>query len=451
MQWNKSKNSLSLLLAGVQWLFFLFTNTVLVPLSVGHALGMSAADITASMQRSFILTGLLCIVQALWGHRFALMDGPAGIWWGLVLGICASAPAMGMDTAAVAASLTGGFLLSGLISIVLALLGFLKLLQRIFTPVVMGIYLLLLTFQLANTFFKGMIGYSVDGKWDLQLAALSLVVIAVVSFIHLRGKGKLGQFSLLIGIVLGWIAYEVCFGSSGGSGTASAGRTAIWQWMPWGQPAFEPGIVIVGLVAGLVNMTNTLTSLIAAEKLYQEKAEEKQYIRSLLFTNLFSVAGACCGLIPFGTFASSIGFLENTKVLRRSALITGAALLILVGIIPAFSGWLALLPMSVGSAVLFVAYLQMFGTALNTVNRITLNSKTIYRVALPVLTGIGIMNVPASAFADFPPLLTPIASNGLVVGVILAILMENLIHWGKYEIKPAGDPMPKEQYIRNMT
>ncbi|WP_042203166.1 uracil/xanthine transporter [Paenibacillus camerounensis] len=441
MQWNKFKDHLSLLPAGVQWLFFLFTNTVLVPLSVGHALGMTAGDITASMQRSFILTGLLCMVQALWGHRYALMDGPAGIWWGLVLGIISSAPAMGMNPASVAASLTGGFLLAGITGSLLALLGFLKLLQRLFNPVVMGIYLLLLTFQLANTFFKGMIGYSTGGKWDLQLAGLSLVIILFVSFIHLKAKGKLSQFSLLLGIIAGWIAYVICFGSPGSTGSAEAVSTAaVWQWLPWGKPSFEPGIVIVGLLAGLVNMTNTLTSLLAADKLYQQQATEKQYVRSLLFTNLFSVAGACFGLIPFGTFASSIGFLENTRVLRRSALIIGAALLMLVGIIPGLSSWLALLPMSVGSAVLFVAYLQMFGTALNTLGRTALNSKTIYRVALPVLTGIGIMNIPAAAFADFPPLLTPVASNGLVVGVILAIVMENLIPWSQFEPKTPSLP-----------
>lgn len=441
MQRKRLDYGLSSLFAGVQWLFFLFTNTVLVPLSVGHALGMTAVDITASMQRSFILTGLLCIIQALWGHRFALMDGPAGIWWGLVLGVIASAPAMGMDSAAVAANLTGGFLLSGVLAIALALLGFLKVMQRIFTPMVMGIYLLLLTFQLGNTFFKGMIGYSDSGQWDLQLAGLSLFVIVLVSFIHLKGKGKLGQFSLLIGIVAGWIAYEVLFGAGGGSGTTAAGTLKIWQWMPWGQPTFEPGILLVGLIAGLVNMTNTLTGISAAEKLYQRSAENKQFFRSLLFTNLFSIAGACFGLIPFGTFASSIGFLENTKVLRRSPLITGAALLMLVGFVPALSGWLALLPMSVGSAVLFVAYLQMFGTALNSLNKLSINAKTIYRIALPALTGIGIMNIPASAFAQFPPLLTPVASNGLLVGVILAMLMENFIQWEKYETLPLAAPL----------
>lgn len=450
MQWKLSRHGISTLLAGVQWLFFLFTNTVLVPLSVGHALGLTAQDITTSMQRSFILIGLLCIVQALWGHRFALMDGPAGIWWGLVLGICASAPAMGMDAASVAANLTGGFLLSGIVATALALLGFLKLLQRIFTPIIMGIYLLLLAFQLSNTFFKGMIGYNDGGNWDLHLTGLSLFVIALVSFIHLKGKGKLGQFSLLIGIVVGWIVYSVFWGSSGDTGSTVVGTMKIWNWMPWGKPTFEPGILVVGLIAGLVNMTNTLTSLIAAEKLYHKTAEDKQYVRSLLFTNLFSIVGACFGLIPFGTFASSIGFLENTKLLRRSALITGAAMLMLVGIIPALSGWLSLLPMSVGSAVLFVAYLQMFGTALNIINKISINAKTIYRVALPVLAGIGIMNVPASAYADFPPLLTPLASNGLVVGVILSLILENLVHWDNYEIKPSETAIPQTPQLRKI-
>jgi len=437
MELAQSKHAISTLLAGVQWLFFLFTNTVLVPLSIGHALGLDAPDLAASMQRSFILTGILCIVQALWGHRLALMDGPAGVWWGLVLGIIASAPTMGMDAVTVAANLTGGFILSSAVAIALTLFGFLKLLQRIFTPIVMGVYLLLLTFQLANTFFKGLIGFNEAGKWDLKLAGLSLFVMVVVSLIHMKGKGKISQFSLLGGLVIGWIAYAALFGQHDGTASANQGSIAIWSWMPWGKPSFEPGILLVGLVAGLVNMTNTLTSLTAAGKLYQQNIETKRFVRSLLFTKLFSVIGACFGLIPFGTFASSIGFLENTKVLRRSAFVLGAGLLMLVGIVPALSHWLATLPMSVGSAVLFIAYLQMFGTAIRSFTLTSFNDKTIYRVALPVLTGIGIMNIPASAFADFPPLWSPIFSNGLIVGVIVAIVMEVAIRWETFESKPA--------------
>ncbi|MFD2701657.1 uracil/xanthine transporter [Paenibacillus shunpengii] len=435
----RSRFSWNVLLAGVQWLFFLFTNTVMVPLSIGHALGLPPEEIAASMQRSFILTGLLCIVQVIWGHRYALMDGPAGVWWGVVLSICASAPAMGMDLATVASSLMSGFILSSVMVIILAMCGFIRILQRVFTPIVMGVYLLLLTFQLANTFFKGMIGYDQNGTWNLPLAGLSLVIILVVAVIHLKGKGKWGQFSLLGGIVFGWIAYTLLFGQNSGSAASaastggSAGSDALWQWMPWGNFGLEPGIIMVGLLAGLVNMTNTLTSLTAAGKLFNRTATSGQYKRAFIFTNLFSVLGGCLGLIPFGTFASSIGFLENTKVLRRAALLAGSLMFIIVGVFPSLSGWLAQLPLTVGNAVLFAAYLQMFGTAIRTFQGAVFNPKTIYRVALPVLVGISIMNIPISAFRDFPPLLTPLLSNGLVIGVVLVIILENMVGWDKYE------------------
>lgn len=431
----KSRYSFSVLLAGVQWLFFLFTNTVMVPLSIGHALGLAPGEIAGSMQRSFILTGILCIVQVIWGHRYALMDGPAGVWWGLVLSICASAPAMGLSLGSVAASLTSGFVLSSILVIILTLCGFLKVLQRIFTPIVMGVYLLLLTFQLANTFFKGMIGYDQTGKWDLSLAGLSLFIIVVVAIIHIKGKGKFGQFSLLSGIVVGWIAYAILFGGGESARSVAEGANGVWHWFPWGTPQLEPGIILVGLIAGLVNMTNTLTSLIAASKMYQRETTEKQYRRSFLFTNFFSILGGCLGLIPFGTFASSIGFLENTKVLRRAALFAGSVMFILVGVFPSLSGWLAQLPLSVGNAVLFAAYLQMFGTAIRTFQGAVFNPKTIYRVALPVLIGISIMNIPSSAFTEFPPLLTPILSNGLVIGVVIVIILENFVRWDKYETR----------------
>lgn len=428
---NTSQSTASVLLAGVQWLFFIFTNTVMVPLSIGHALDLSPAAIAESMQRSFILTGVVCIVQAAWGHRFALMDGPAGVWWGLVLSICASAPAMGMDLGTVAASLASGFILSGVLVIVLALCGFLRVMKRLFSPSVMGVFLFLIAFQLENTFFKGMVGFDVGGRFDLPIAGLSVVIIAVVALIHIKGKGVFGQFSLLGGIVFGWIAYVLLFGQSSRIDAAGTDVISIWHWLPWGTPHIDPGILVVSMLAGIVNMMNTLTSLTAASTLYGRESTDKEAVKSVLFTNLFSIIAGCFGLIPFGTFASSIGFLENTRVLRRSALIVGAGLFIIVGAVPALSGWLVQLPLSVGGAALFAAYLQMFGTAFRTLSSTTYTPKTIYRIALPILTGICIMNLPASAFSDLPPLLTPLLSNGLVIGVLLVLVVENVVKWDR--------------------
>ncbi|WP_254438301.1 purine/pyrimidine permease [Paenibacillus sp. DCT19] len=72
----------SLILAGIQWFFFLFTNTVVVPLSIGHNFQLTPEAIATAMQHSFLLTGAVCILQAICGHRYAVMDGPSGLWWG---------------------------------------------------------------------------------------------------------------------------------------------------------------------------------------------------------------------------------------------------------------------------------------------------------------------------------------------------------------------------------
>jgi xanthine/uracil permease len=52
--------------------------------------GLDPAGIGSLAQRTFILCGVTSILQALWGHRLPLMEGPAGLWFGvfcLILGI----------------------------------------------------------------------------------------------------------------------------------------------------------------------------------------------------------------------------------------------------------------------------------------------------------------------------------------------------------------------------
>ncbi|MBD0383006.1 uracil/xanthine transporter [Paenibacillus sedimenti] len=426
-----NKISPKIWLAGVQWLFFIFTNTIVVPLSIGHAFQLAPEEIAASLQRSFILTGVLCILQALWGHRYAVMDGPAGLWWGLVLNLCTSAQTVGMSLTEVGGGLASGFLLASLTMIVLGSLGFASFLKKIFTPIVMGVSLFLLTIQLVMNFFKGMLGMNDAGVMDLKVAALSIVIALFVGAIHLKGSRLISSYSILIGIIAGWIAYEILIPT-----TAQVQQQAgsLFALFPWGKPNLQIGIILTAFIVGLINMTNSITCLATVEKLYKTKTSDAQYKRSYLLTGIFTAFSACFGLLPFGLFTSSVGLLESTKILERKALIIGGAMFAALGLIPAMSGLLSSLPSSVGNAVLFVAYLQMFGTSLRTIQGIQFNSKTIYRIALPVLLGISIMNIPPQAYSMLPMYIRPLVSNGLAMGVILSLILESLVNWTKYEL-----------------
>ncbi|MCZ8521923.1 MULTISPECIES: purine/pyrimidine permease [Paenibacillus] len=135
------------------------------------------------------------------------------------------------------------------------------------------------------------------------------------------------------------------------------------------------------------------------------------------------------GLVPFGLFTSSVGFLESTKVLERSAMAAGGVLLAPLGCIAPLGAFFSTMPSSVGSSVLFVAYLPLFGTALRYFQKEAYDAKTVYRVALPVLTGIAVMTLPPEALQALPVYIRPLLSNGLVVGVLLSVLLENTVNW----------------------
>jgi xanthine/uracil permease len=103
----------------------------------------------------------------------------------------------------------------------------------------------------------------------------------------------------------------------------------------------------------------------------------------------------------------------------------------LLGVIPPLGRFLGTIPLTIGNAVLFVAYLQLFGTALNSLKGTLFNSETILRLAGPVLVGVSIMNIPPALFGSIPVLLQPFITNGLIMGVIISILLEKFINWNK--------------------
>jgi xanthine/uracil permease len=419
-------------LAGIQWLFYLFANTVVIPLSVGAAFGLSPDTIASVVNTTFIVTGAASLLQASFGHRFALMEGPAGLWWGFMLSLAASAPAMGMTLPEIGGALSLGIIAAGIAQGLLTALHFGELLKKAFTPIVMFVYLFLLAAQLVMTFFKSMTGYDALGRIDLPVTALSAAIALLVALIGMKGRGTLGNFSILIGMACGWIAYRLLFPGETDMAAEATG-SLLPMLFPLGPPRFEFGVFAAAIMAGLINMTNTIAAIGQADQLYGTKSPKKHYSRSFYLTSLYTSVSGLLGLVPYGPYSSSIGFLECTRVLDRSALILGGALFMTLGFIPALGAFFASMPVSVGGAVLFVVYFQLFGSAFRGLKGYTFNSKTIYRIAAPSLLGLCILNLPADAFLDFPGYVRPVIGNGLLMGVTLAMVLEAAIDWPKYD------------------
>ncbi|WP_449355444.1 uracil/xanthine transporter [Virgibacillus natechei] len=426
----KSSNWLS----GLQWLFFIFTNTVVIPITVGAAFELPQETIVSLLQLSFILTGIACMIQALIGHQRALMEGQSGLWWGIILTLVNTATAQGMPLTELGGSMAVGIIISGIITLLIGVTGLGPHLAKLFNPAVMGVFMFLFGAQLVGIFMKGMLGIpfgnaAADGSIDVAISLLSIVIVISVIIISVKARPSIRQYALLIGIIVGWIAYVLIFGSNPSAG----GNAALSiQLFPLGEPAWNIGIIITVVLTGLLNTANTFGALRGTDSMYKRETTNRQYRASFTITGILTGITGFLGLVPYAPYVSSIGFLNQTGVIRRIPYILGGFMFLVIGLIPPLGNFFAQLPLSVGSAVLFVSYVLLLNSSLNFFNQVNFNTVNVYRSAVPLFVGLIIMTMPASYFETIPSIIRPLVSNGLLVGITLALLMENLFHWDRY-------------------
>lgn len=418
------------LFSSVQWLFFIFANTIVVPISIGAAFHLPSDVIESTIRSSLIFTGIASVLQGWIGHKYPVMEGHSGLLWGVMLNLGLSASSFGLSYTAIGGGMATGFIAAGIVTLLLSAFNLISFLQKIFTPMVMTVYLFLLSFQLIFVFFKGMLGITSKGEISISISILSLCIVLFVSILKLKGSRIISNFSILIGIIVGWLFYSILFGSDAKEVGAASAHFSLF---PLGAPNLEIGIIAISFFAGIMNLSNTFASIKAASDLLKEEASTKQYRFSLLFTGGFTIIAALFGIVPYTPFTSSLGFLQSTQIYERKPFIYGGALLAIIGVLPPLISFLATMPVTVGNAVLFVAYLQLFGTAFSSTNGKVFTSDTIFRLAAPVLVGVSLMNIAPGTFGNLPTIVQPFLTNGLIMGVILSILLEKSINWNQFE------------------
>lgn len=425
-------------LGGLQWLVFIFVNTVVVPITIGAAYKLPQSDVVSMMQFSFILGGIACVLQAAFGHRRAIMEGPSGLWWGVILALTSTAAAQGIPLHVVGGSLTVGIIISGILTILVGLTGVGFYLQKLFKPGVMGVFMFLFGVTLCINFFKGMLGLPYGGQSgattiNLPVALLSIILAIIVLVISVKAPNKVAQYALLIGIVIGWPVYALIFSSESQLGGASGAATSLhFNLFPLGNPAWNLGIIVTVVITGILNLSKQYGSIKGSNIIYNSEPTNTDYRNSFTITGVFIGLSGLLGLVPFSPFVSSIGFLQQSGIIKRLPFILGGVMFFVMGIIPPVGYFFTLLPISVGSVVLFVSYVQLFSSARDWFGQIKFNSVNVYRVAIPLFLGLILMTLPAETFESLPGYMRPLLSSGLLMGTIVALIMENFFHWDRY-------------------
>ncbi|MGG2066946.1 purine/pyrimidine permease [Bacillus sp. S14(2024)] len=418
---------MKIIFSSLQWALFILMSSVVVPVAIASNYGLDSIATVEFVQRTLFVLGLAGILQSFFGHRLPIQEAPAGLWWGvfsLYAGLGTVLFGSHIETLRV---LQYAFLLSGVIFILLSVFGLIEKLARLFTPTVVGIYLILIVIQLSSSFLQGMFG--LDGQNDtVHLKVLLLSFLIVILSYCFSKIPKIGHYSVLFSIVFGWALFSL-FGLA-----SPAIKVREFIHFPkifaFGYPRIEPNMIIMVIFITLLLLANMLATVrVVQQVLERHKIEvDKNRLKQTgvisginqLLSGLFSAIGP----VPV---SGSAGFIATTKITSKKPFIFGSLFIITISLFPPFTAFVAAIPKAVGYAAIFPIFASTIGLALQEFETVE-NKKNLFQiVGISLFAGIGVMFIPAKAFATISPMLVSILSNGLVFGVIIAVVAENII------------------------
>ena len=418
-------------LSALQWALFILAGSLIVPISVAASYGLEGAEAIAFVQRTLFVLGFAGLLQAIFGHRLPIQEGPAGLWWGIFSLYASLGVVLFGSNNETLRVLQYAFLLSGIICIILSIFGLIDKLVRYFTPTVIGTYLFLLVAQLSGSFLKGMFG--LDGQHtevQANVFILSLIVILLSFFI--MKLPIIGQYSVLFSIVFGWILFA-CFGLSNPV-TPVTDIIRLPSLFVFGLPRIEWNMAITVVFVTLLLLTNMLASIRVVQKVvskYEEGAVQNRFKHAGIITGINQLLGGLFSAIGPVAISGSAGFIATTNIYKRLPFLLGSSFIIVISIFPKITSFFAAIPVAVGYAAIYPVFASMIGLAFREYDTVE-NKERLFRVAgLSLFTGIGVMFVPPQAFSTLPPFLASFLSNGLVLGSIMAILLEVLFSRSK--------------------
>ncbi|MDD3856718.1 MAG: solute carrier family 23 protein [Methanoculleus sp.] len=406
----------SLLIFGLQWLA-VSVPLILITGGVVAAL-QTEGSVVPYLQKLFLLVALVLLAQIYLGHRLPLVLGPATV---LLIGILAS---IGAGFPAINASLViGGLLLAGI-----AATGLFEYIKRLFTPRVIAVVLMLIGFTLAPT----ILNFITDGGGTVPpaqtfLFALAFALILFVASGLLKGIWK--STLALWAIIFGTLSYIVLFGPVPlpPEGTAMLALPP-GLLAPLALP--DAGVFAAFLICFLALAVNDLGSIQSVGGLLGADKMGERTNRGVTITGLGNVAAGLSGVIGPVNFSLSPGVIAATGCASRFALVPAGIALALMALSPLAIGGLASIPGPVIGVVL--AYVMasqiaaglMLGQESGAVR--TFNEGLI--IGIPLLLGTLVAFLPAEVAAGFPALVRPLITNGFVVGIVVALVLEHLVY-----------------------
>lgn len=415
------------LLSAIQWMAFIIAGSIVAPIAIADLFQLNDLETTGLVQRTMFVLGISSLLQALFGHRMPINEGPAGLWWGvftIYAGLSTTLFASSMETLQ---ALEGAMIISGIVFFLLSLFKLIDRLAVLFTPVVSGIYLLLLVMQLSGSFLNGMAGLGGgQSEVSLQIAFFSFTLVGITFYLTRHHIKWISQYAILISLGAGWALFEI-FDLGNAYERYTGATIALPEVFAFGRPVFDSGLIVTSIFITFLLITNMLASIRVTGQVLKDMGSDIndfRYRASGFTAGINQLLGGVFSAIGSVPISGAAGFISTTGITRILPFIISSLLIVLASMLPHLMSLFAALPAPVGYSVTFVIFVNMAGIAFSEFDRE--NDKKRIRVVIgtSLLAGVGAMFIPGEAFRNIPPVLVSILNNGLILGTLIAVAVD---------------------------
>ena len=194
-------------------------------------------------------------------------------------------------------------------------------------------------------------------------------------------------------------------------------------------PQFHPGAVASACIIFLVSAAETIgdTSALVSGGLGREITSE-EISGSLACDGYASTIAALFGCPPVTSFSQNVGLVAMTKVVNRFTIMTGAACMLLAGLLPPVGNFFASLPESVLGGCTIMMFGSIVISGMQMIANCGFSQRNVTIASLSLAIGIGFT---ATSEADiwhiFPETIQSVFSSNVVAVVFVVSIILSLV------------------------
>ncbi len=406
-------------LFGLQHVLVMFTAMIAAPLVIGQLLNLSPELRTTMVTGVMVGCGIGTIISALgvfWiGARLPLLLGAYAVYIG---------PVVAMAKTTGLASATTAMIIGGVV--LFAVSPLLGKLRPLFPTVVVGTLLVITS----ETLIRIAVGIAAGVNTPYAGNPLTMILlvgsIVLILAINRLTRGFLRALSVFIALVCLYLI-AIPLGLTNFDIVANAPWFRLPGILPYGAFAWPDlagltTVIVYHLIAAIYTMSITL----ALCNMLKIEASERRVRGAVAADGIGSAIAALFGGVPLISYDQNVGAISLTGVGSRFVVAVAGVILLVMALLPKVGAVIAIVPPFVLGGTLIFMFGMIGAVGVSILADSLRRQRDLLLFAASVGLSTAVNFAPPAIFEVVPPSLRILAADGIVVGTIVAVVL-NLV------------------------